>query len=414
VVVSLSAVDAHSGVAKIYYSVNGSDYQEGTSVTIEEEGTNEVAYYSVDHAGNKEAVQTAFVKVDRTAPSTVSTITDAWFNHDVTVSLTSEDALSGVEKTFFSVNGSDYQEGTSFTVNQEGINEVMYYSVDAAGNQEAVHTEYVKVDKTAPVSESDISEEWSSVDVEVTLSASDSHSGVERTYYSINGSQLQQGTRFTVSQEGINEVIFYTIDVAGNKEEVQAAYVKIDKSAPTIEMDVNELYELGSQVQLTYTATDELSGVAFEEMVITAPKEASGKVVENGAAVSLNKPGVYTVTVTAVDVVGNRTTITRQFNVYIPATIEITPKVIKGNKGVFTVRVDVPSEFEGKLDLDTATLNGVRALNSNKGYYNQAKLGQFKFERSDFSWTDPEVLVEFVGYVDGYLVKGHTTAIVKK
>ncbi|KAA0548785.1 hypothetical protein FZW96_06915 [Bacillus sp. BGMRC 2118] len=406
--VTLSVEDNLSGVDATYYSINGSELNKGTTFTLNQEGVNEVVYYSIDLAGNKESVQKVTVKIDKTVPVTQSDVAESWTNEDVQVTLTATYAHSGISKTFYSINGSEFQEGTSFTVSQEGISEISYYSVDQAGNREPVQTSTVKIDKTAPVTVSNVTEEWANEDVVVTLTSTDEHSGLSATYFSINGSPYQQGTMFTVKQEGVNTVSFFTTDRVGNREQAQTAVVKIDKTAPELSMNVNELYELGSTVTLTYTATDKLSGIASEVMTV------NGTEVKNGSTYSLNKPGTYTVKVTAVDHVGNQSSITKTFNVYIPATIEVTPKVIKGNKGVFTVRVDVPAAFKGKLDLDTATLNGVSALNSNNGYYNQAKNGQFKFERSDFSWIPSEVYLEFEGYVNGYLVIGHTTAAVKK
>ncbi|MBM6616302.1 OmpL47-type beta-barrel domain-containing protein [Bacillus suaedaesalsae] len=406
--VTLTALDVLSGVEATYYSINGSELKKGSTFTVNQEGLNEVVFYSIDKAGNREDIQTVIVKIDKSSPVTQSTITEAWTNEDVQVTLTAEDAHSGISKTFYSINESNFQEGTSFTVSQEGISKVSYYSVDKAGNIEQAQTSNVMIDKTAPVTVSNVTEEWSKDDVQVTLTTTDEHSGSALTYYSINGSDYQEGTAFTVNQEDVNEISYFSIDHVGNWEAVRTVEVKIDKTAPELSMNVNELYELGSSVTLTYKAADKLSGMASEVMTVNDLE------VENGSTLSLNKPGTYTINVTAIDKVGNQSTISKTFNVYIPATIEVTPKVIKGNKGVFTVRVDVPAEFKGKINLDSATLNGVSALNSNNGYYNQAKNGQFKFERSDFTWTPSEVLVEFEGYVDGYLVKGHTTVIVKK
>ena len=73
------------------------------------------------------------VKIDKTAPVTASDASEAWSKEDVTVKLTAEDGESGVSKTFYSINGSDYVEGTTFTVEKAGVNEVSYYSVDQAG-----------------------------------------------------------------------------------------------------------------------------------------------------------------------------------------------------------------------------------------------------------------------------------------
>ncbi|KRE53553.1 hypothetical protein [Paenibacillus sp. Soil522] len=145
-------------------------------------------------------------------------------------------------------------------------------------------------------------------------------------------------------------------------------------------------------------------------MTVTGPNATSENIVVNGTDFTFDKPGVYNVTVIATNAAGLSTTIQKQFVVYIPVTVEVKPNVIKGNKGVFTVHVGLPEGFNSKdFNLNTATLNGVKALTSNSGYYNQAKLGQFKFERSDFTWTTSDVTIEFRCYINGYLVVGQTT-----
>ena len=249
----------------------------------------------------------------------------------------------------------------------------------------------------------------------VKLNAADEQSGVAKTLYSINGSEYVEGTSFTVDKEGVNQVSFYSVDQAGNIEKAQTIEVKIDKTAPVISMDVNDEYKLGSSLQLLYSAKDALSGIDTEQMIVYGPNETSGKVVVNGTVLAIDKPGIYNVNVTATNGAGITTTIKKQFVVYIPATIEVTPKVIKGNNGVFTVRVDLPKGYNSQdFDLNTAKLNGVSALISNNGYFNQAKNGQFKFERSDFTWTPSEVTVEFRCYLDDYLVVGQTIVKVQK
>jgi len=411
----LTAVDALSGVDKIFYSIDDSSYQEGTSFTITTEGIHKVCYYSIDAAGNIEAINTAYVKIDKTAPVTTSNAPANWSKDDVTINLAAADALSGVVKTFYSIDDSNYLEGTSFTITTEGIHKVCYYSVDAAGNIETVNTAYVKIDKTAPVTTSNASESWSKDDVTVNLAAEDTLSGVVKTFYSIDDSNYIEGTSFTITTEGIHKVSFYSVDAAGNVEIDKSIYVKIDKTAPTIVMNLWNEFKLGSTPQLSYLRGDNLSGIADEKMIVFGPNETTGKTVSNGTNLLLDKPGVYTVNITVTDAAGNSSTLQKHFTVYIPANIEVTAKVIKGNNGVFTVRVSLPSVYSTEgFDLNTATVNGVNALTSNNGYYNQAKIGQFKFERSDFNWTAPEVTVQFRGYVNGNLVVGQTTVKVQK
>lgn len=413
--VTFTAADANSGVAKTYYAVNGTDYVEGTSVVVEKEGTNQISFYSVDEVGNVEAAQTVEVKIDKSAPATSSNVPSVWSKENVTLNLSATDTFSGVAKTFYAVNGLDYAEGISLVVDKEGVNQISFYSVDAAGNEEAAQTVEVKIDKAAPVTISNTPNVWSKENVAVTFTATDSNSGVAKTYYAVNGSNYVEGTSIVVDKEGINQISFYSVDVAGNAEAARTVEVKIDKTAPVISMDVKSEYILGSSLQLAYLAKDEQSGIASERMTVVSPNNASEVVLTNGEALQLANPGTYTITVTTTDGAGWSTKIERKITVYVPATIEVTPKVIKGNNGVFTVRVELPNGMNSQgFDLNTARVNGVKALTSNNGYYNQAKQGQFKFERSDFSWTASEVTLEFRGYVDGNLVIGQTIVKVQK
>jgi uncharacterized protein YfiM (DUF2279 family) len=353
--------------------------------------------------------------IDTEAPLTTADAPVGWTSQSAAVNLSATDNETGVAKTYCSLNGGAFTEGTSFTIDTEGVNSISFYSVDNAGNVEQTKTIEVKIDLTVPVTTSNIPAAWSREDVVITLNASDALSGAAKTYYSINGAGYTDGSTFTVNKEGVNSVSFYSVDTAGNIEAANTIEVKIDKTAPTAAMGLNGEFALGSTLQLTYSADDSVSGIATETMTVYKPGETAGKVYANDVTIVLDKPGVYNVTVTVTDAAGLSATVRRQFTVYIPGTIEVTPKVMQPNTGVFTVRVSLPAGFSTQgFDLDTARLNNVGALTSNKGYYNQAKIGQFNFERSDFTWIPSEVTVEFRGFVDGKLVIGQTTVKVQK
>ncbi|WP_051348637.1 OmpL47-type beta-barrel domain-containing protein [Peribacillus kribbensis] len=412
--VKLSAEDELSGVSKTYYSINGSDYKEGSSFTLNQEGINRIAYYSIDNAGNKEEVKSSEVKIDKTAPATTTSVPSGWVNEDVNVVLEASDEESGPAKTLYSVNGSEYMKGNTFTVQQEGMNTISYYSVDQAGNREDTHTIQVMLDKTAPVTGDNAPQSWVKDDTKIVLVPLDQASGTSKTYYSINGSGYSEGSSFTIEKEGINKVSYYSVDRAGNKEEVQTIEVKLDKSAPVIHTNLTEYYKLGSKMKLDFSSEDTLSGINEQKALILAPGEPSEKNVSNGSEIVWDKPGNYLVTIWATDLAGNVTTVKKLITVYIPASIEVTPKVIKGNKGIFTVRAELPAVIAGEFELNKTTLNNVKALNSNNGYYNQARNGQFKFERSDFNWAATNVTLELRSEVNGYLVIGTTTVTVQK
>jgi hypothetical protein len=302
-VVELTATDDKSGVDKTFYAINGGQFIEGTTFVITTEGITQVSYYSVDKAGNVEEVNVEEVKVDVTAPETTSNVTDDWFNQDFVVELTAEDNLSGVAQTFYSINGSEYVEGTTFVVTEEGVNQVSFYSVDVAGNVEEANVVEVKIDKTAPVTTSSVTDEWLQKEFTVELTAEDNLSGVAQTFYSINGSEYVEGTTFVVTEEGVNQVSFYSVDVAGNVEEANVVEVKIDKTAPTVSWDMIDEYVLGTELELTYEAEDPLSGIATEELTV------NGQVKAKGDIVFFDTPGEYTIQVSITDHAGWTTTL---------------------------------------------------------------------------------------------------------
>ncbi|MDQ0254535.1 hypothetical protein J2S74_001914 [Evansella vedderi] len=402
--VELTATDSKSGVSATYYSVNGSDFTEGTNFTITEEGVTQVSYYSVDNAGNVEEIKTEYVKIDKTAPETSSNIEEKWFKDDFTVKLTVTGAKSGVAATYYSVNGSDFTEGTNFTITEEGVTQVSYYSVDNAGNVEEIKTEYVKIDKTAPETISNIEGDWLKNNFTVELAVTDTKSGVAVTYFSVNGSEFKEGTNFTITEEGVNEVSYYSVDKAGNVEEVKTEYVKVDKTAPIVSWNYSDEYVLGTELPLVYEAYDSISGIKYETLFL------NGEEINNGDVVTLENPGEYTLKVSVEDHAGWITTLEHKFVVYLPATIEVTPGIIQGNNGVFTVRVTILEAFDmSKIKLETANLNGTAAIAGSNGNANQAKQGQFKFNREDFVWGENEKHLEFRGYVGEHLIVGSTT-----
>ena len=250
---------------------------------------------------------------------------------------------------------------------------------------EDVKTVEVKIDRMAPITTTDASTAWNNEEVIVKLSAADSLSGVVQTLYAVNGSDYTEGTAVKINEEGIHRITFYSVDTAGNIETANTIEVKIDQTAPAIVMDLQAEYKLGTVLPLVYTATDELSGIVSEQMVVIGPDSAVGTIAANGSSMTLNNPGDYKVTVTVTDAAGLITTIQKQITVYIEATMEVLPRVINGNKGVFSVQVmlpdwktteneNLPKWLHGSaFDLDTATVNGVQALHNNKGYFNMAK-----------------------------------------
>ena len=127
VTIAWTATDTLSGVTAPANSTIGG---EGTGLTA--------AAAVTDKAGNSSgSVQSAPVKIDRTAPHTTVSAPPAWNNSDLTLSLAANDALSGVDRTRYVLDGGATVTGTSVPVTSEGQHTLEFWSTDVAGNVEA-------------------------------------------------------------------------------------------------------------------------------------------------------------------------------------------------------------------------------------------------------------------------------------
>ncbi|NOV04746.1 cadherin-like beta sandwich domain-containing protein [Paenibacillus planticolens] len=95
------------------------------------------------------------------------------------------------------------------------------------------------VDNTPPVTTDNAPANWVNNDVTVTLTASDSGSGVHATYYTVDGGAQQTGTTVTISAEGTHTLTYWSVDKAGNIEVAHTATVQINKTVPAVTVTVH-------------------------------------------------------------------------------------------------------------------------------------------------------------------------------
>ena len=142
--VLLSASDntGGSGIDFTMYRIGTGAWTEysGAAITFSESGSWAIEFYSVDLASHAESAKSLTIMIDLQMPVTVSSVSGS------TVALTSTDGESGVDATFFRVDGGNWiAYSGEFVVEGSGNHTVEYYSVDVAGNTEAVKTLYVEV-----------------------------------------------------------------------------------------------------------------------------------------------------------------------------------------------------------------------------------------------------------------------------
>lgn len=170
------------------------------------------------------------------------------------------------------------------------------------------------IDNDAPTTTAKLSSDpnnngWYNSDVEVTLSAEDSISGVAKTEYSFNGEtwRVYSGP-LTISNEGTTYVHYRSTDKAGNTEDAPLPLkVYMDKTAPTVTIDApadGAEYILKEPVTADWNAVDTLSGIESYSGAF-----ASGEKIYTGSV------GEKKFTGEAIDLAGNRTVTTIKYYV---------------------------------------------------------------------------------------------------
>ena len=181
----------------IYYTTNGTTPT--TSSTVYQASftvakTSTIKFFSIDVAGNKEAVKSELIQIDTSAPTATITCNSAacatgWYGvSPVTITLTATDNSggSGVKAIYYTTNGST--PTTSSTVYSgpfpvSATSTVKFFAVDNAGNGGAVKSQIVQIDTIAPTTSvlcngGTCSTGWYSTSpVSVTLTATDNSGG---------------------------------------------------------------------------------------------------------------------------------------------------------------------------------------------------------------------------------------------
>ncbi len=338
--------------------------------TVSEGANQSVTGHVSDKAGNPSSATVSGINVDETAPSLSGAVTtspngNGWYSGNVTVHWTCSDAGSGIDDPC----------PTDSTVTGEGDNLSATATVtDNAGNQTTRTVSGIHIDRTAPVTTASVPDSayksgWYDRPVTVTLTAGDNQSGVESTYYSVDGGTTSTyGAPFEVGK-GVHTVNFWSKDVAGNVEDESAANhsitVKVDNigpsisGAPTKAANGNGWYN--GPVTVHFTCSDAETAIAKDG----CPADQ---------AVSTEGAGQY-VTGTATDAAGNTTDAKVG-----PINIDLTAPTFPAYTGStsFALGQTVPTPTCNATDalsgIDTCTV-----VKSGTGFTNPKGVGDFTY-----------------------------------
>jgi hypothetical protein len=182
---------------------------------------------------------------------------------------------------------------------------------------------YSNVDSTPPETNAEVNPAepdgengWYKNPVIVTLNAADTKPGVDSTFYSLDGGTTWERytAPFVVSQDGKNNVKYYSVDKAGNTEQVLTLEaINLDQTRPIIEFEgiSDENYLDDQTLTVNYTVSDTISGVNNSSVAALL----DGKPIANGTVIPLYKLslGEHALTVSAKDQAGNPATATVSF-----------------------------------------------------------------------------------------------------
>jgi len=341
--ITLSAADATSGVAATYYSVDGSGFLAYDGIfSVSGEGSHTISFYSVDNAGNTEAVQSDAFKIDSVKPTSIDGLSgtigaNGYFtSSSVGVTLAASDATSGVAATYYSVDGgSTTLYIAPFSVGGEGSHTVTFYSVDNAGNTEVTESDTIKIDSVAPAAPSTSVLAAAS---DSGASNSDGFTNVKRPTFTgtaeagstvtVRDGATVLGTTtaatdgnwsFTIGSDlsdGVHAIAATATDAAGNVSAASSVLdVTIDTSAPVVSTGGDIIFASGSDwtgnVQSftdsgpagdVWTATVNYGDGSGDQFLVL---NENNYTLEHTWTNTTSDPAIYTVTVKVTDLAGN-------------------------------------------------------------------------------------------------------------
>ncbi len=178
--------------------------------------------------------------IDTIPPETSANISgkigkNGWYISNVSISLHSTS-----NKTYYRINGEEWKEyKNEIMISNEGENILEYYSIDKAGNKENKKSLTIKIDKTSPITNYSIDPSspngkngWYVSNVTIKLFSSDGESGVEKIMYKVDDGNWMEYKKPVKINNGVHKIKFYSIDYAGNEEDINEINIKIDKNKP--------------------------------------------------------------------------------------------------------------------------------------------------------------------------------------
>ena len=279
---SLTTKDETSGIGKKYDLTKSSTASyEGTTTGTQSDDTKGKKWYGYvkDKAGNigkcDKTIKKDTVKPTCTVNKTGTEGLSSWYTSNVSLSLTDSDETSGIiSRGITTSTTADYNGNTTGSQTKDTTGVIWYgYVKDAAGNAKTCETT-IKKDATQPgcdikvTSGSEGTESWYRSNVALSLTPSDTTSGVKGSNLTTSSTASFSGTLTGTQTEDTSGKKWYGYvkDNAGNTKKCEYT-VKKDTTKPTCEVEISsgtagEESWYRTDIGLKLTTSDNASGVS--------------------------------------------------------------------------------------------------------------------------------------------------------
>ncbi|MGC8725892.1 MAG: OmpL47-type beta-barrel domain-containing protein [Thermoplasmata archaeon] len=275
---------------------------------------------AVDVAGNvqKGNVSQAYTIVDTSQPITSIYVNgtlgnNSWYTTPVSIKLSSSDIYSGVMGIYYTINNTQYEYTSPFTISLSGVYNITYWGVSSAGVVGIKSSEIIKIDLTTPYITYSISGKsgmngWYTGGVIFNISAYDNYSGIASTYMKVNNGNWYNTKSVEVYSNGNNEVYYYAMGVDGVSSGIESVQIKIDFNAPIsqaiVEGNVTPSGWYKGNVNIFINSTDNVSGISNTYYSIN-----NGSWVIYHGYFTISNSGTYTIRYYAENMAGNKETV---------------------------------------------------------------------------------------------------------
>lgn len=386
VTLTFETVDDWVGMGLTWYKfsheTNWQDYEYYyPPIVVNTEGMQTLQFYSEDNNFNTELTQLVTLNIDLTPPTATHTIDgvyipNGWYGSPVTLDLTGQDNLSGVDHYEINLNdGKGWQPVTSTpTISVTGHYTLAHRTTDKAGNVSPEEIITLDVDLTPPTTTHTLTGtqtgSWYTSPVTATLTAVDVGAGVFQILYRLDGGPAWwiYGGPFVIDTDGSHTLEYYATDRANNIESQHTVTFNIDQTPPASAFPTitgikghNDWYT--SPITITLSATDTMGTLERIEY----NWQHSGWLTYT-TPLTTNEEGRHPLAYRAIDATGH----IEAAQVYTalvdlhPPQITITPLSVLTLTHLALADIYTATDNMSGLDSLSATLNGM-AVQPNQG-----------------------------------------------